>query len=162
MVQLSIRPATKPDAPAILALAERLPAFGPTTRTAPEIADRERAALADALARPSEGCRVLVAEHPSLGIAGVMLLETRRDYFTGHAHGHVSILAVAREAEGQGVGRALLKSAEEWGRACGFTKLTLAVFVDNRRAKGFYDRQGWRPELETWFKKLAIDEGAAG
>ena len=155
MAQLSIRPATTPDAPAILALADRLPAFGPTTRSAPEIADRERAALVDALARPAAGSRVLVAEYPVPGIVGVVLLETRRDYFTGRAHGHVSILAVAREAEGQGVGRALLRSAEDWGRANGFTKLTLAVFTDNRRARDFYDRQGWRPELETWFKELA-------
>ena len=35
---------------AILALAERLPAFGPTTRPAHEIAARERRALAEALA----------------------------------------------------------------------------------------------------------------
>ena len=148
-----------PDAPAILALADRLPAFGPTTRTAAEIANRERAALADALARPSEGSRLLVAEHPVRGIAGVVLLETRRDYFTDLTHGYVSILAVAREAEGQGVGRVLLQAAEDWGRANGFTKLTLAVFVANRRARDFYDRQGWRPELETWYKKLGSDEG---
>ena len=30
-----------------------------------------------------------------------------------------------------------------------------AVFTDNRRAKEVYERQGWRPELETWYKPLS-------
>src|SRR2546426_3741521 len=46
MSQVSIRPATASDHAAVLALADRLPAFGPPTRPASEIVDRERAALA--------------------------------------------------------------------------------------------------------------------
>lgn len=161
MAQLSIRVAQTSDAPAILALADRLPAFGPTTRTVAEIANRERAALAHGLSNPAPGARLLVAEEPPHGVIGVVLLETRVDYFTDRPHGYVSILAVAAEAEGRGVGRALLKAAEDWGRVKGFTKLTLAVFADNRRAKAFYERQGWSPELETWHKQLGGDEGAA-
>ena len=161
MAELSIRVATMADAPAILALADRLAAFGPTTRKPAEIADRERAALANALSRSAPGARLLVAEQPPHGVIGVVFLETRQDYFTERPHGYVAILAVAGEAEGRGVGRALLKAAEDWGRANGLTKLTLAVFSDNRRAKDFYERQGWRPELETWFKKLGVDEGVA-
>jgi GNAT superfamily N-acetyltransferase len=161
MAELSIRVATMAHAPAILALADRLAAFGPTTRAPAEIADRERAALGDALARPSPGSCLLVAEQPPHGVVGVVFLETRQDYFTDRRHGYVAILAVAGEAEGRGVGRALLKAAEDWGRANGLTKLTLAVFTDNRRAKDFYERQGWRPELETWYQELGVDEGAA-
>ena len=56
---------------------------------------------------------------------------------------------------GAGVGRALLDAAEEWGRSNGFRRLTLAVFTDNRRAKEFYARGGWQPELETYFRNLA-------
>jgi GNAT superfamily N-acetyltransferase len=152
--QVSIRPAVTRDRPAILALADRLPAFGPTTRSVAEIAERERTALAQALSQPADGSSVLVAEQPSRGLVGVVLLESRRDYFTNEAHGYVSILAVASEAEGQGVGRALLKAAEDWGRENRFSKLTLAVFRENERAKQFYERQGWRPELEIWYKPI--------
>lgn len=155
MRPVSIRPAVASDGPVILSLADRLPAFGPSTRTAAEIAERERAALADALARPSDGSAVLVAEQPTRRVVGVILLESRRDYFTNESHGYVSILAVSSEVEGQGVGRALLKAAEDWARAKQFTKLTLAVFTDNIRAKEVYERQGWRAELETWYKRLA-------
>jgi hypothetical protein len=71
MAALSIRVATMADAPAILALADRLPAFGPTTRAPAEIAARERAALGDALSRPSPGSGLLVAEQPPHGVVGV-------------------------------------------------------------------------------------------
>src|SRR6266446_5207674 len=153
MTPLSIRPGERGDQAAILALAERLGAFGPTTRSAQEITARERRALADALARPSPGSALLVAHQRDRGLVGVLLV-TRRDYFTDQAHGHVAILAVGREAEGQGVGQALLDAADEWGRRRGFRRLTLAVFADNARAKEFYARQGWRTELETLFKTL--------
>lgn len=154
MTLWSIRPAERGDQAAILALAERLAAFGPTTRPAHEIATRERRALADALERPSPGSALLVAHQRDRGLAGVLLLETRRDYFTDQPHGHVAILAVAHEAEGQGVGRALLGAADEWGRRHSFRRLTLAVFADNARAKAVYARLGWQTELETLFKIL--------
>ena len=154
LLALSIRPAALGDHVAILGLAERLAAFGPTTRPAHEIAARERRALADALDHPSPGSTLLVAHHRELGVVGILLMDTRRDYFTDEAHGHVSILAVARQAEGQGVGRALLGAADEWGRGRGFRRLTLAVFADNRRAKELYARQGWQAELETHYKTL--------
>jgi len=154
MPPFTIRAAVESDAPAMLALADRLAAFGPTTRDAVEIAQRERRALAEALSHPCDSSALLVAEQAPLGLIGVIHLDTRRDYFTDQAHGYVAILAVAREVEGQGVGRALLEAAEGWARAKGFSRVTLAVFTDNRRAKGVYQRLGWRPELETWYKSL--------
>ena len=155
MGTLTIRSAVASDASAILTLADRLPAFGASTRPAVEIAERERAALADALSHPTAESALLVAEQDSRGVVAVILLESRRDYFTNESHGHVAILAVAREAEGQGIGRALLEAAEEWARGRRLAKLTLAVFADNHRAKQVYERQGWRPELETWYKPLS-------
>lgn len=68
MAEFSIRVATMPDAPALLALADRLPAFGPTTQPVAEIADRERAALAS---RPAPGSGLLVAEQSPHGVIGV-------------------------------------------------------------------------------------------
>ena len=154
MLTLAIRPAAQADRAAILSLADRLAAFGPTSRPASEVAQRERRALADALSGMPAGSLLLKAEHEKLGLVGVLLLDRRRDYFTDEEHGHIAILAVAREAEGQGVGRALLAAAGDWGRGEGFRRLTLSVFTENRRAREFYERQGWRAELETWYKTL--------
>lgn len=155
MSTFSIRPGHADDQARILAIADRLAAFDPTTRPAVVIADRERRALVEAVARPAPGSLLLVADNFQLGLVGILLLETRRDYFTDEPHGHVAILAVAREAEGQGLGKLLLGAAEDWGQAQKFRRLTLSVFADNRRAREFYSRQGWRPELETYYKNLA-------
>lgn len=75
---------------------------GRTLERSPEARAGEGRAPADALVHPPLASRLLVAEHERLGLAGVLLLEARRDYFTDEPHGHVAILAVAREAEGQG------------------------------------------------------------
>src|SRR3989441_4258652 len=156
ITNLSIRPARAADHAAILKIAERLAAFGPTTRSALEITSRERRALSEALDHPSPGSALLVASHPERGVVGVLLLDARRDYFTDEAHGHIAILVVAREAEGsQGGGRALLRAAEESRRGEGCPRLTLGVFAADQRAKELYARQGWQAELETHYKRLS-------
>jgi len=108
------------------------------------------------LCRWAAVCQLLAraSADPSVPAA---LLESRRDYFTNEAHAHVAILAVAREAEGQGIGRALLQAGQDWARANRYSNLTLAVFKENERAKKVYEHQGWRSELETgtnhWFDR---------
>lgn len=154
-VPISIGAAKRAERAAILALAKRLTAFGPTTRSVAEITRRERRALAETLDGRLPGSALFVARNNRKRVVGVVQCETHEDYFTGEAHGHVGILAVARSAEGKGVGRALLQAAEEWGRRQGYRWLTLSVFVDNLRAREFYLRQGWRAEIETHFKTLS-------
>src|SRR3989442_1273367 len=150
MSQVSIRPAIASDHAAVLALADRLPAFGPTTRPASEIADRERAALATALSQPVGGSAILVGEQPSRSVVGVILLESRRDYFTNEAHGHVAILAVAREAEGQGIGRALLQAGEDWAPGTRGSKIAVRGFNENQRAQQGIQGHGGRSGPLDW------------
>src|SRR5207248_8205297 len=73
-----------------------------------------------------------------------------------HAIARLKIHHGKLEAEGQGIGRALLQAGEDWARANRYSKLTLAVFKDNERAKQVYERQGWPSELETWYKPLVL------
>lgn len=61
---------------------------------------------------------------------------------------YISNLAVLPEMQGKGVGAALLKRAEQKGRAAGFKVTSLVVELDNVRAKALYERVGYR-ELET-------------
>jgi ribosomal protein S18 acetylase RimI-like enzyme len=64
------------------------------------------------------------------------------------------MLAVAPEAEGRGVGRALMARAEEWARDNRLPHLTLNVFATNGRARALYERLGYRPDTVKYLKPL--------
>ncbi|WP_144138377.1 GNAT family N-acetyltransferase [Paraburkholderia sp. BCC1884] len=46
--------------------------------------------------------------------------------------------------QGIGVGKLLMRAAEDWARALGEAQLYLYVLEGNTPAIGFYERQGWR------------------
>jgi ribosomal protein S18 acetylase RimI-like enzyme len=52
-------------------------------------------------------------------------------------------LAVADEARGKGVGRALLRAAVEQARDGGFRRITLRVLGHNTRARALYESEGF-------------------
>ena len=152
---IAIRTATEADRPFILSLADRLADFDrPAWRSAEEIADGDRRALAGALDAPSADSGLFVAlldQQP----AGCLLMWTLEDYFDGQQHAHVSVIAVTRAAEGRGVGRALMAHAEHWARERGHTRLTLSVFESNRRAQTLYEGAGFEVEMRRYIKQLS-------
>jgi len=154
-VTAAVRPARAEDRAFVLATAERLAAFGPPPwRTPAEVVEGEARTLRNFFDAPPSNAALLVAEdeaHRPLGFAYVEIL---RDYFRLDEHGHVGILAVAADAEGQGAGGALLAAAEDWSRAHGFDRLTLNVFEGNVRARAVYARRGFRPESLRYVKSL--------
>jgi ribosomal protein S18 acetylase RimI-like enzyme len=86
---------------------------------------------------------------------GLVSVHPDKDYFTGHPRAYVDILVVASEAEGRGVGRALMDHVERWACERGFHEVVLDVFADNQRAIGFYERQGYRADHIRMAKPLA-------
>jgi GNAT superfamily N-acetyltransferase len=132
-------------------LSDRFPL--PTWRTPREVAEAESAALEAALQQLPEGAVILVAESAS-GPGGFIYIERHIDYFRRFAHAHVSVLVVADEAEGQGVGRLLLEAAETWAQEQGLAMLTLNVFEGNVRARAVYERLGYMPETLRYVKTL--------
>lgn len=152
---IAIRPATETDRAFILSLADRLADFDrPGWRSAEEIAEGDRRALAGELDSPSEDNGLFVAlldQQP----AGCLLMWTLEDYFTSERHAHISVIAVTRAAEGRGVGRALMDYAEHWARERRYTQLTLSVFERNRRAQTLYERAGYQVEMRRYSKQLS-------
>jgi GNAT superfamily N-acetyltransferase len=69
--------------------------------------------------------------------ASVLTVHPDTDYLTGHPRAHVDILVVAPEAEGRGVGRALLEQVERWARERGCLEIARDVFADNNAAIAF-------------------------
>jgi len=68
--------------------------------------------------------------------------------------GHVAIIAVEADAEGQGVAGRLMAGAEAWARPQGWRLLSIDVFAVNRRALDFYIRSGFYPETVRLVKPL--------
>ena len=156
LMPVSIRAAQPSDRAAVIALTPRLEDFGPPANVVPgETARGEARVLESVFARMPDGAALLVAEDGSGRVAGFTFLETKVDYFSQRPHGHVGILVVARDFEGQGVGRALLEAADAWALALGYDRLTLFVFEGNARARAAYERAGYRADLVRYRRDLA-------
>jgi RimJ/RimL family protein N-acetyltransferase len=154
-MRYNIRPAQPSDRDAVIALTPRLEAFGPPANVVPgEVGAGEAKALESVFARMPEGAALLVADAGDGRIAGFVFLETKVDYFTQRPHGHVGILVVAHEFEGQGIGRMLLDTADAWALALGYERLTLFVFEGNERARATYQRAGYRADLVRYRRDL--------
>jgi ribosomal protein S18 acetylase RimI-like enzyme len=151
---IAIRSATLADRPFLDRLANRLADFDrPAWRSHEEIADGDRRALNDALDTPQSGTALFIAELEGEP-AGCLLMWTLQDYFSQRRHAHVSVIAVTQQAEGRGVGHALLDHAEHWARAQGHSRITLSVFEGNRRARALYGRAGYMTEMRRMTKGL--------
>ena len=143
-----IRPAVPADRSFVLNLASRLvDGFdAPSHRTKPELIEGDRRALEawfDAPSKPEEA--MLIAELHGKP-AGVAFLVTLVDYFNERPHAHLSVLAVDKWAEGQGVGSALLDRCVAWAKERDSDRLTLSALVTNSRARALYERKGFGGE----------------
>ncbi|MGH2614253.1 MAG: GNAT family N-acetyltransferase, partial [Thermomicrobiales bacterium] len=85
---------------------------------------------------------------------GLVSVHPDSDYFTSHPRAYVDILVVAQEAEGRGVGRALMDHVEQWARAKNCREVVLDVFAGNDGAIAFYERCGYRPDHIRMAKPL--------
>ncbi|HEY9449067.1 MAG TPA: GNAT family N-acetyltransferase [Gemmatimonadaceae bacterium] len=152
---ITIRTATMDDGVWILPLSSRLHDFGPPSWRPREEMDAVVAAdIEAALRAPKEGQVVLVAQDGNGEPLGFVHVHSAVDYFTHEVHSHVSDLAIARDAEGRGVGRALMIAAESWAAARGHRLLTLNVFDSNHRARRLYARLGYSADTTKLVKIL--------
>jgi GNAT superfamily N-acetyltransferase len=137
---MKIRRALTTDRSFVLRAARRLASFDPPPgRPAEEIIAGEVRTLEAFFAAPPAGSALLIAESETGDNLGFVYLERLQDYFTLEGHGHVGILVVAEEAEGKGIGSALMRAAEAWAREQGYRKLTLTVFEANQKARALYE-----------------------
>jgi GNAT superfamily N-acetyltransferase len=153
MSDLTLRPATPADEPTLRSLAERLVSFPlPAWRTGHSIANADAAAMIEAVTGGRDDNEVFIAERGGRPV-GCLHILVMKDFF-GDSHGHVSVLAAAADAEGSGVGRALMAHAGQWTARRGLTLMTLNVFAGNARARRFYDRNGWEVEMLKYAKRI--------
>lgn len=149
-----IRKAKAADRRFILETAERLADFElPPWRKAEDVIATEVGVLEKVFETLDEAA-LYVAETEAGDPLGFLYLERHTDYFTRQPHGHVSMVALAREAEGRGAGKALMQAAEDWARDNGLPYLALNVFGLNTRARALYERLGYAPDTVKYLKVL--------
>ncbi len=152
---MRIRRALPADQPFVVAAAARLGGFGPPAWRPPEeIASGEVRTLRAFFQSPPSRSALLIAQSEEGSRLGFAYLERLQDYFTLEDHGHVGILVVTEQAQGKGVGSALMRAAEDWAREQGYRKLTLTVFEANHTARVVYDHLGYAPETLRYVKIL--------
>jgi GNAT superfamily N-acetyltransferase len=78
--------------------------------------------------------------------------------FTGERQAYLGELAVIEEAEGHGIGRALVDAAEQWARERGHTLLVLDTGAANTRARHFYANLGYQEESVRLVKPLGTTD----
>ena len=149
-----LRPAQPSDRDAVVALARRLADFDlPPGRTRDEIAKADLHLFDAQLAHPADDVLFLVAEDEGR-LLGAVFVNTRSDYFTGARLAYIEVLAVSEEAAGKGIARQLMEATEKWAAEKGCKRVDLMVFVNNRRARGFYEHLGYREEFLRCVKDI--------
>ena len=66
----------------------------------------------------------------------------------------IEAIAVSSDAEGQGVGKLLLKKAEDWCVKNNCSELVLDVFSTNAKAIRFYKNAGFEEEVKKMVKTV--------
>lgn len=157
---MNIELARNEDAERVLKLIERLAEFDrPFWRSEREIVRGDQRvieryfSLASSEGQFPEGQLLFVARANNC-IPGLVLLERRLDYFSQREVLHVSVLAVDRLSEGQGIGTALMHFAESKALEFGIDTLSLNVFGANRGARSLYDKLGFQEEIVGMIKKV--------
>jgi GNAT superfamily N-acetyltransferase len=159
--ELRIRTATPADRNFILSLAPRLAGPSRLAWRDSERLDRFTmlglqetvTAAEDAGHEPTEA--VLIAEAAIDGRPlGLIHVKGDVSVLTDEPQGYIAILAVTTEAEGQGIGRALMAAAEAWARERGYRYLALDTFATNSHARAFYARLGFAEESLKMVKPL--------
>jgi ribosomal protein S18 acetylase RimI-like enzyme len=158
MAELSsfrLRSAEPADAPAVMALAQRVADFDPPPwRSRREIGQGDLPEITAYFNEWPEDSDLTIGSSDTIPVAGIVLTRLERDFFTKDITAHLSVIAVAAECSKQGLGTLLLRHAEDWAKSRGAIAMTLHVFDRNARAKALYQARGYESEMLRYRKSL--------
>jgi len=109
--------------------------------------------IAEMLAETSQPTATFIAEVNNIAL-GFVHVRTHKDSISGETCGTIPLLAVSPKSQGLGVGKLLVGSAEQWAKDLGCRLLHLEVFANNKRAQGFYQNIGFKPETTHMIKSI--------
>jgi ribosomal protein S18 acetylase RimI-like enzyme len=157
-VSICIEPADPRDCDAILELFPRLASFElPNGRNPDHLWGGDAEMLRNWARVGNNNCIVHVAKESDGTIVGVTMVSLRPELLSHSSSSHLEAIAVAVNAEGRAVGKALLEAAEAAARERGALSMSLHVFATNARARRMYERAGYDEELIRCIKSFTSD-----
>ncbi len=110
--------------------------------------------IAKALKKDDDTDCIFIASDATDKRCGFIRVVLQTDYYTGQSHAHINDIVVIAEAEGKGVGKALLQKADEWAADKNVCWITLNVFEENKYARVVYEKNGYKVEWIKYLKTL--------
>ena len=154
-IQYNIRPGQEEDLPTLSRLLPELADFDvPANRDPADLWTGDGELLAQCLTTGLASTFVDVAENRDGKILGFIMVTLREELLSHAPSAHLETIIVAPEVRGTGLGRQLLRHAEDAARSHGARSLSLHVFRNNRRAHALYDAEGFDSELIRAIKWL--------
>jgi ribosomal protein S18 acetylase RimI-like enzyme len=151
-----IRPATPADLDQMLELFPRLAAFDlPANRSSEHLWRGDAELLREWSAGRAPQCLVYLAVDPDQAMLGIAMAQLREELLSHEPSAHLEVIVVRDDAEGQGIGKALIATIEQAVQEQGGRSITLHVFATNTRARAVYERLGYSGELIRYIKHLS-------
>lgn len=152
--EFEIIDAKKSHGEAILALMPRLADYDvPASRNPKNLWEHDAEMLRKWLRDEAE-CLVHVAVDSEENVIGFSMVTLRPELLSHEPSAHLEAIALDPSAEGRGIAKALLDTAEQAAKKSGAETMTLHVFAVNERARGLYERAGYDGELMRYIKPL--------
>ncbi len=99
---------------------------------------------------PTGAFFVAVDEKQVVGfLAGKVTQNKGVSFIQSHKVARVNTIVVSDQVQSKGVGRALMKSFNQWAQASGAIELRLEVMEFNQQARGFYESLGMETQSRT-------------
>jgi len=155
-VKYLIKPANVDDLEGIELLLPRLAEFDiPEHRNPDHLWQGDREIIRQWAAGNRDDMEIVVAvTDEERKILGVAVITMRKELMSGEPSAHLEVLALAKSAEGFGIGSALMQESETVAASRGARSLSLHVFANNTKARALYERQGFDGELMRYYKPL--------
>ena len=153
----NIRPAHEEDLNSLLPLMPELAAFDlPEKRNPADLWTSDLSLLEDCLTKQLNNTFVDIAESKDGQVSGFIMVTMREELLSHAPSAHLETIIVAPDFRGTGLGKVLLRHAEDAAQNRGAQSLSLHVFKKNKRAHTLYEAEGFDSELIRaikWFEK---------
>lgn len=115
-------------------------------------------ALSLILSDPSACIFVAQCENEIIGIVYITIKEEVAKVIPpirSRKFGYIELLAVKKEYRKQGVGRNLMKRAEQWAKEKKISTIELEVYDHNKAVSDFYEQLQYKTQRRIFVKKVA-------